>query len=117
MKTLGDFTKSQLDVFLRAQETRKKTTVPRMLRARVGPRNLLLQSRLLPLPIGLSSSVTLDFSSPIGALSRGQLQSLPSVPSGSAALHLVSRWRQKELVGNTEAQSAKAKTPRGCSSL
>ena len=30
---------------------------------------------------------------------------------------LAPRWRQKELVGNTEAQSAKAKTPRGCSSL
>lgn len=30
---------------------------------------------------------------------------------------LAPRWRQKELVGNTEAQSAKAKTLRGCSSL
>lgn len=46
----------------------RKTTISRVLRAPVGPRNLLPSSRLLTPTIGLSSSVPLNFSSPIGRL-------------------------------------------------
>lgn len=93
----------------------RRTTFPRVLRA----------DRRLGLQLSISPAFPLSWLVSSLPRLRGSLLPLVDVPPRSLlfpgpvkhlALAPAPRWRQKQLVGNTGAQSAKAKTPRGCSS-
>lgn len=93
----------------------RRTTFPRVLRA----------DRRLGLQLSISPASSLSWLVSSLPRLRGSLLPLVDVPPRSLlfpgpvkhlALAPAPRWRQKQLVGNTGAQSAKAKTPRGCSS-